>query len=282
MTERNESKSEADKKAEGLVGRPDNYARMVFRPGHMARIGNADVDYMTVGSEKALKDAEEHGWSADPNNLKYPDGSTKSDADRRREADLERYGSGKDSKMGDKRSTGRGVRGGGDEAERDRENAAYDPYKDPTNPRPGEPDNAPLRNTPYGDEQTGDLPDPPTSPAENPERDTGGPVLKDLKEAEERSGATPGLEADEDRLERDEDGHLKGLKVDSAGKAVNEPGQGADAASKKDTGRKIETDEKSQEKAAEQLKSKGGSDKADKDEEERLRDKGAPPGARKG
>ena len=232
---------------EDLTGRPDNYPRMVFRPGHMARVmGRYDVDYMTVGSEKALQDAVEHGWFLDPEKMGEPE--PKTEADKRRKQERERQE--KENEMGDKRTTGRGLKGGSgerDTRETNPEHVFYDPYKDPGNPRPGEPDNAPFRNTPYDEPQTGDLADPPTSPAEQPEREELDPVIDDQKEAEERSGGTPGLEADEDKLERDKKtGELKGLdELKRGGGGARDDRRGGD---------RIETDAKSREKAADKLR----------------------------
>ena len=74
------------------------------------------------------------------------------------------------------------------------------------NPRPNEPDNAPFQNTPYVEPQTGDLPDPPTSPAERP-------VPPEIPPGEAKA---PG-EAEDEALKRDREQLGERREVSAAG-----------------------------------------------------------------
>jgi len=82
------------------------------------------------------------------------------------------------------------------------------PAETEPNPRPHEPDNAPLRNTSYANPQTGDLPDPPTSPAETPILQPAPPedVLTPLadKKAAERDEEAKAKKRDDDRKREEE------------------------------------------------------------------------------
>jgi hypothetical protein len=196
---------------------PANFPRMVYRAGHEVRVWNEfDVDTLIVGGPAALADALNNGWFMDPSEAAAaaPEGKDKE---------------GKD--VDDTNNPNK---------------VTYDPFRDPKNIRPNEPDNAPLRNTGYVEPQTGDLPDPPNSEAEPPRQV---PVPdEEANETAEKYNPSHSEEKDDNE---------KAAPSGPASSGQHPTGETVEAPPPKPT------------------------DNADKDESKSLQDKGAPPGAHK-